>query len=136
MGSVFDGLMASKEEKKIGRIPLANLLASLLLLASSALEFYGFYLTDFKLFTLPALGVLGLLTASGLVRVKSWGPWLFYALYLPQVVQGGVLLWSLVLLEGFHLSTLVGLLEVGLVAYLVLLTLSLLFLLKGRGAPR
>lgn len=124
--------MGSKEYKLLRSVPPAILLISLLLSASSALEFYGFYLTDFKMFTLPILGAVGLLAALGLLRLRSWGLWLSYALYPPQVVQASTLLWSLFLLEGFRLGSYGGLLEVGLIAYLVLLTLSLPFLWQNR----
>lgn len=134
--STLNTLMRSEEEKKMKSRSLVNPLISVLLSVSSALEFYGFYLTDFRLFTLPLHGFLGFLATFGLVRRRAWGRWLFYLLYLPQVVQGGVLLWSLILMESFCFSTLEGLLEVGLVVYLVLLTLSLLLLLSGRGVQR
>lgn len=124
--------MEPKEGKELRGVPPVILLISLLLLAPSALEFYGFYLTDFRMFTLPALGAVGLLAALGLLKLRSWGLWLSYALYPPQVVQASALLWSLFLLEGFRLGSYWGLLEVGLIAYLILLTLSLPFLWQNR----
>ncbi|MFB0543563.1 MAG: hypothetical protein ACETVR_02160 [Candidatus Bathyarchaeia archaeon] len=124
--------MESKEEKLLRRVPTSILLISLLLSASSALEFYGFYLTDLRMFTLPALGIAGLLAALGLLRLKSWGLWLSYALYPPRVVQAAIILWSLFLSEGFQPGSYGGLLEVGLIAYLVLLTLCLPVLWRSR----
>ena len=114
-------------------VPPAFLLISLLFIASSILELWGFYLTDFRMFTLPPLGVAGLLAALGLLRLKSWGLWLSYALYPPRVVQAATVLWSLFLLEGFQPGSYGGLLELGLIAYLVLLTLSLPVLWRSRG---
>lgn len=124
--------MESKEDKLLRSVPPAIILISLFLSASSVLEFYGFYLTGFRVFTLPALGAAGLLAALGLLRLRSWGLWLSYALYLPQVVQASTLLWSLILFEGFQLGSYGGLLEAGLIAYLVLLTLSLPVLWQNR----
>lgn len=129
------GLMESTEEKA-GRAPLSIILVSLLLSVSSALEFWGFYLVGFRMLTLLALGAVGLISALGLLRRRSWGLWLFYALYLPQVVQASTLLWSIVLLWGFQLGSYIGILEIGLIVYLTLLTLSLPLLWRERGAVK
>jgi len=120
-----------REEAKT-RPPISLILVALLFSAASAFEFWGFYLTDFRMFTLPALAAAGLFAAMGMLRLKPWGLWLSYALYLPQIVQASTLLWSLVLLEGFQFDSYGGLLNLGLVTYLILLTLSLILLWRNR----
>jgi hypothetical protein len=121
-----------KKEAKRTRPPITLILVALLLSATSILEFWGFYLTGFKVFTLPVLAVVGLLAAIGLLMVKPWGLWLSYVLYLPQMVQASMLLWSLILLEGFPAGSYSWLLQTGLSAYMILLTLSLLLLWRNR----
>ena len=120
-----------REEAKT-RPPISLILVALLFSAASAFEFWGFYLTGFRMFTIPALAAAGLFAAIGLLRLKPWGLWLSYVLYLPQMAQASTLLWSLTLSEGFPASSYGWLLQVGLGAYLILLTLSLILLWKNR----
>jgi hypothetical protein len=121
-----------KKETAKTRRTISLILVALLFSVTSILELWGFYLTNFKVLTLPALAVAGLLAAVGLLRLKPWGLWLAYALYLPQMIQASTLLWSLILLEGFQFDSYGGLLKLGLVAYLILLTLSLILLWRNR----
>jgi hypothetical protein len=121
-----------KKETAKTRPPISLILVAVLFSVTSILELWGFYLTNFKVLTLPALAVTGLLAAVGLLRLKPWGLWLAYALYLPQMIQASVLLWSLMLLEGFPAGSYGWLLQIGLGAYLILLTLSLLLLWRSR----
>lgn len=128
--------MKLQEEKETVKAKPSTVitLASLLFLASSLLEIWGFYITGFKVFTLLLLATAGLLAALGLLRLKSWSLWLSYALYPPQIVQASTLFWSLTLLVGFPTGSYGGLLQIGLCIYLILLTLFILLLWKNKDA--
>jgi len=125
----------SKERKEAVTThpPIILSLVSVLFLVTSIFEFWGLYLTGFKMFTFALLAAAGLIATVGLFRLKPWGLWLSYALYLPQMVQAATVLWSLILLEGFPASSFGGLLRICLGAYLILLTLSILLLWRKRG---
>ena len=125
----------SKERKEAVTThpPIILSLVSVLFLVTSIFEFWGLYLTGFKMFTFALLAVAGLIAAVGLFRLKPWGLWLSYAVYLPKVVQSSTLLWSLILVEGAQFTSYGGLLKIGLGAYLILLTLSILLLWRKRG---
>jgi len=124
----------SKERKEAVTThpPIILSLVSVLFLVTSIFEFWGLYLTGFKMFTFALLAVAGLIAAVGLFRLKPWGLCLSYVLYLPRMVEAATLLWSLILVEGVQFTSYGGLLKIGLVTYLILLTLSLILLWKKR----
>jgi len=84
------------------------------------------------MFTFALLAVARLIAAVGLFRLKLWGLWLSYVLYLRQTVQAATLLWSLILVEGFQFTSYGGILKIGLVVYLIFLTIPLILLWKTR----
>jgi len=121
-------MSGERKETAKTRLPITLSLIALLFTASSILEFWGFYLTGFRMFTLAVLALAGFLAAVGLLMLKPWGLWISFASYLPKTIQSSSLLWSLTLSEGLQFSVL----KLALVAYLILLTSSLVLLWKSR----
>ena len=112
---------------------ISPIMATSVFLAVSALvEFSLFYLTGFRMFTLPILGLTNLAAGLGLWRMRSWGLQLSLALFIPHAVQAIVLAGSLVRMWSIGLSTLQMLLLFAAFGYLVALTVLMLLLWRNK----
>ena len=89
-------------------------------------------LSDFGIFTVGFLGILSLLTAYGLYKMKRWSVWLVAALFLPEITFGISTTNALVVTRAISFSTANSLLGLGMIIYIILCFVSLAYIVAKR----
>ena len=97
-------------------------LSAVFYLASAGFFFY-FLITDLNMIHVGLLGLLSLITAFGVFKKKSWSVWSAFLVFC----AGNAFAISL-LLNPLTMETLEILSEIGLIAYLILVWATMLYL--------
>ena len=97
-------------------------LSAVFYLASAGFFFY-FLITDLNMIHVGLLGLLSLITAFGVFKRKSWSVWSAFLVFC----AGNAFAISL-LLNPLTMETLEILSEIGLIAYLILVWVTMLYL--------
>jgi len=88
--------------------------------------------SDFKLVHVAPLAVLGLIAAYGLIAGKKWAIMLAIILFFPATTFGATALYASIIRHTFSASLEILLLHLGLIVYLILSFIALMFVVAVR----
>ena len=89
-------------------------------------------LSSFAIVTVGFLGILSLLAAYGLFKLKKWAVWLVVALFFPEITFSLSTLYSLIAMGTFYASTADLLLNLSLIFYALFCFVSLVYVVAKR----
>jgi hypothetical protein len=89
-------------------------------------------LFDVRMVWIGALAILSLIAAYGVFTVQKWSVWLIVGLFFPQVVFAASTLYGSVSLYSLSSETTVLLLNASLVAFIVLSSVSFVYVIAKR----
>ncbi len=111
--------------------PVAFMFSIFYLVAAGAL-FVILALSGFEIVTVGCLGILSLLAAYGLLKVKKWTVWLVVALFFPEITFGLSTLYISIVIGAFYSSIANLLLNLALILYVILCFFSLVYVVAKR----
>ena len=85
-------------------------------------------LSGFEIFTVGFLGILSLLTAYGLFKMKRWAVWLVAALFLPEITFGLSTINALIVTRAIYASATNSLLNLAMILYVLFCAISLVYI--------
>ena len=89
-------------------------------------------IVDFSLVHIGIIGILSLITAYGLLRMKKWSVFLVTILFFPAITFGASILYASVIRETFYPSVDVLLFHLALIVYLILTLIALIYVVAVR----
>ena len=89
-------------------------------------------LSSFKIVTVGFLGILSLLAAYGLFKMKKWAVWLVVTLFFPEITFGLSTLYILIVMGAFYSSAADLLLNLAIIFYVLFCFVSLVYVVAKR----
>ena len=121
------------EPKSLLKIRLSwTLMFSIFYLVAAGALLLILVLSSFEIVTVGFLGVLSFVLSFGLFRMKKWAVWLGVFLFFPELTFGLSTLYFLVSMQAFYSSVETLLLNLALIFYVFLCSISLTYVVTKR----